>query len=152
MNLAQVKAVLETPAPVSKKELQHFIDRLVALGRFIAQFIDKLHPIFNTFWEANMSGWTDECEHTFEAIKRYLIEPPILSSLEAEEELYIYLVVSDFAINVVLFWHNQSNEQRHVYYVSKAMVDVETRYSQVEQMTLALWVVAKKLRSYFQAY
>lgn len=32
------------------------------------------------------------------------------------------------------------------------MVDVETRYSQVEQMTLALWVVAKKLRSYFQAY
>lgn len=103
MNLAQVKAVLETPAPVSKKELQHFIDRLVALGRFIAQFIDKLHPIFNTFWEANMSGWTDECEHTFEAIKHYLIEPPILSSLEAEEELYIYLVVSDFAINVILF-------------------------------------------------
>lgn len=52
----------------------------------------------------------DECEGTFEAIKQYHIEPPILSILKDEEKLYIYLTVSDFVVNTVLFQHNQSNE------------------------------------------
>ena len=48
----------------------------------------------------------DECEHAFKDIKQYLTKPPILSSLEAREELYMYLVVSSFAVNVILFPHN----------------------------------------------
>lgn len=46
INLAQVKVVLETPTPSSKKELQRLIDRLIVLGRFIAFFIDKLWHFF----------------------------------------------------------------------------------------------------------
>ena len=38
----QIKAVMEMSAPSSKKELQLLIDKLVALGSFIARFIDKL--------------------------------------------------------------------------------------------------------------
>ena len=40
--LDQVKAVMETLPPRSKKELQRFTGKLVALGRFIARFIDEL--------------------------------------------------------------------------------------------------------------
>ncbi|RVW13223.1 hypothetical protein CK203_026368 [Vitis vinifera] len=72
---------------------------------------------------AKISGWMNECEHAFEAIKRYLVEPPILSNLEAGEELYMYLAVLDLAINSILFQHNQSNEQRPIYYMSKALID-----------------------------
>ena len=36
--------------------------------------------------------------------------------------------------------------------MSKAMVDVETRHSRMEETTLALKSAAKKLRSYFQAH
>lgn len=42
--------------------------------------------------------------------------------------------------------------QRLVYYVSKALVDTETRYSKMEQTTLALRNAAQKLRPYFQAH
>lgn len=42
--------------------------------------------------------------------------------------------------------------QRLIYYLSKDLVDVKTRYSQVEQTTLALQAVAKKLCPYFQAH
>lgn len=52
----------------------------------------------------------NECEHVFKAIKCYLIGPPILSSPKAGEELYMYLAMLDFAVSVVLFQHNQSNE------------------------------------------
>ena len=39
-----------------------------------------------------------------------------------------------------------------IYYVSKAMVDVETQYSKMEQTTLALKSITQKLRPYFQAH
>ena len=64
----------------------------------------------------------------------------------------MYLTISNYVVSIVLFWHNQINKQRPVYYVSKAIVDVKTCYSQVEQTTSALRIVAKKLHPYFQAY
>ena len=64
----------------------------------------------------------------------------------------MYLVLSNCAISVVLFWHIRDKEQRLNYYVSKAMVDVETRYSRMEQAIIALKNAAQKLRQYFQAH
>ena len=42
VNPDQVKAVMVTLPPRSKKELQHLTGKLVALGRFIARFTDEL--------------------------------------------------------------------------------------------------------------
>ena len=88
----------------------------------------------------------------FEAIKRYLTEPPILSSPKAGEELHMYLTISKYVVSVVLFQHVQNGEQKLGYYVCKGLVNAKTRYSQVKQTTLALRVAAKKLCPYFQAH
>ena len=42
VNLDQIKAVMEAPIPRNKKELECLTGKLVALGRFIARFTDKL--------------------------------------------------------------------------------------------------------------
>ena len=148
-NPAQVKVVLETPTPSSKKELQRVIGRLAALGRFITRFIDNLWHFFHTLKGISMFSWTNECKETFEVVKHYLTEPPILSIPNSRKELYMYLALFDCAISVALFWHIQDREQRPIYYVSKAMVDAETQYSRVQQTALALKSVARKLGPYF---
>ena len=89
----------------------------------------------------------EECTSAFEAIKRYITEPPILSNPETDEELYMYFVMSKYIVNVVLFWQALSNGQKLFYYVSKDLVDAKTRYSQVEQMTLTLCIAVKKVSS-----
>ena len=48
VNLDQIKVVMETFAPSSKKELQRLTGRIAALGCFIAHFTDKLRPFFHT--------------------------------------------------------------------------------------------------------
>ncbi|WJZ92611.1 hypothetical protein VitviT2T_011596 [Vitis vinifera] len=93
-----------------------------------------------------------ECKQPFETVKRYLTEPPILSSPKSDEQLYIYLVVSDYAVSVILFRHIQDKEYRLIYYVSKAMVNVETQYPIMEHTALTLKNVAQNLRPYFQAH
>ena len=132
--------------------MQRLTGRLVALGCFIASFTDKLRLFFLTLKGANTFSWTNECMQAFEAVKCYLTERPILSRLKSDEQIYMYLALSDYAISVVLFQHIQDKEQKLVYYMSKAMVDVETQYSRMEQTTLALKNVTQKLRLYFQAH
>ena len=122
VNLAQIEAVLETPVLSNKKELQ----------RLIARFMDNIRPFFLTLRRANTFGWTDECKKTFEAVKRYLTEPPILSSPKSGKQFYMYLAVSSYVVSVILFRHIQNKEQMPVFYVSKAMVDAKTRYSRME--------------------
>ncbi|RVW24196.1 hypothetical protein CK203_087029 [Vitis vinifera] len=105
VNLAQVKAILEMSALNGKKELQRLTDCLAALGRFIAHFTNKLRPFFLTLKEASTFSWTNECEQAFKAVKHYLIEPLILSNPKSNEELYMYMAISNYAMSFVLLRH-----------------------------------------------
>ena len=128
VSLDQVKAVMETPPPRSKKELQRFTSKLLALGRFIAHFTDELRPFFLAIRKAGASGWMDSSQSAFEKIKHCLMQPPILSNPITGEKLYIYLVVSEWAISAALFRRPSPKEQKPIYYVSRTLADVETRY------------------------
>ena len=48
--------------------------------------------------------------------------------------------------------HNEGMAQIPIYYVSKALQDTETRYSEIEKLALALVIADKKHRPYFQAH
>ena len=47
-NPIQLKAIMDSQAPTSRKEVQQLTGRLAALGRFISHFIDRLKPFFIT--------------------------------------------------------------------------------------------------------
>ena len=151
-NPAQLKAILESPTPSSRKGIQQLTGQLAALGRFISRFTDRLKPFFATLRGANRARWNEECDQALVAIKHYLEEPPVLASPEANETLFIYLEVSDVAVNVVLFKKGEDGRHRPVFFVSKSLADVETRYSHLEQVALALRIATKKLHPYFQAH
>ncbi|PON72858.1 Ribonuclease H, partial [Parasponia andersonii] len=46
----------------------------------------------------------------------------------------------------------ESNIQRPVYYVSKRLLDAETRYPDMEKLALALVIASRKLQPYFHAH
>ena len=132
--------------------MQQLTGRLAALRRFISQFIDRLKPFFAALRGANRAGWNEECDQDFIHIKQYLAEPPILASLDTGETFFVYLAVSDTAVSAALFKENEDGTQRPIFFVSKSLADVETRYSRLKQAALALRIAAKKLRLYFQAH
>ena len=50
------------------------------------------------------------------------------------------------------FIKDENRKQRPIFFISKSLSEVETRYTRLEQVALALQVAAKKLRPYFQAH
>ena len=92
-NLIQLKAIMDSQTPTSRKWVQQLIGLLAALGRFISRFTYRLKSLFSTLKGAQQAGWNQECYQALTAIKQYLIEPPILVSPEVGDTLYIYLAV-----------------------------------------------------------
>ena len=151
-NAAQLKGILESPAPSSRKGVQQLIGRLAALRQFISRFTNYMNPFFATLKGVDRAGWNEESDQALVAIKHYLAESLVLASLEAGETLFMYLVVFVIAVSVVLFKEGEDGRQRPMLFVSKSLADAETRYNHLEQAALSLRTIAKKLCLYFQAH
>ena len=94
--------------------------------------------------------WTDRCEQAILALKEQLGLPPLLSKPIEGEKLYLYLV-SEEAINTALA-REEDKIQWPIYYVSKRLLDAETRYPELEKLALALMITSRKLRPYFYVH
>ena len=74
--------------------------KIAALNRFVLKATDKCLPFFRTLRKS--FEWMEECQKAFEDLKKYLSSLPLLSPSKPGEELYLYLVVSQAAVNAVL--------------------------------------------------
>ena len=70
---------------------------------------------------------------------------------EDGEPLYLYLAVSRNAVSAVLV-KDHEGQQHPIYYVSKSLLNAETRYSHLEKLILALVMASTKLRHYFETH
>ena len=143
---------MQSPAPSSKKGIQQLTGRLATLGSFISRFMDRLKPFFATLRGANRAEWNEEYDQAFMEIKQYLTKPLILMSSETGDALYLYLAASNITVSATLFKECVDVKLKPVFFVSKSLTDVETRYSHLERAALALRTAAQKLRPYFQAH
>ena len=76
---------------------------------------------------------------------------PLLSEPMDGKKHYLYLAVSKKAVSVALV-RKEEKVQWPVYYVSKRLLDAETKYPELEKLALALVIASKKLRPYFYAH
>ena len=84
----------------------------------------------------------------FQQLKKYLPQPPIMSSLEVDEVLFAYLAITSYAISFVQI-RVDIVIQRPVYDVSKSLYEAEVRYLPLEKAILAVVHAKRKLPHYF---
>ena len=81
-------------------------------------------------------------------MKTYIVTAPLLSLFVIGEELFLYLVVTPYAVSSALI-REEGKVQKLVYYTSKALRGVEGRYPLIEKLAFALITASRKLRHYF---
>jgi hypothetical protein len=88
--------------------------------------------------------WGAEQQWAFEEIKEYLSKPPVLVPPQQDRPFYVYLSVGDTSIaSVVIQVHD--NKERVVFYFSRRMLDMQTRYPDIENLCLCLFFTCTKL-------
>ena len=66
--------------------------------------------------------------------------------------LLLYLATNSYAIDVLIAQEDGGGVQQPIYYISRALKDVETRYPRAERACLAIVYASQRLRHYFVAY
>lgn len=65
--------------------------------------------------------------------------------------LYLYLSITNESISLVLIQETDKAE-RHVHFVSKVFKGAESQYYNIERVSLAVMIIVRKLRPYFQGH
>ncbi|XP_074327072.1 uncharacterized protein LOC141665015 [Apium graveolens] len=149
-NPAKIKALLDMKSPTSVKQVQSLTGRIADLNQFVSKSSDRCKEFFKAIkGMVKDFVWTSDCEEAFLKIKEQLGNPPMLAKPEDGETLILYLTVSEYSVSAVLV-KEKGSHQSPMYYLSKRLLDAETRYTSMKKLVYALILAARKLRPYFQ--
>lgn len=84
-------------------------------------------------------------------LKKYPLKVLLLSTPREGDELYIYLMISQWDTSAVIV-REEKRVQHLMYYTSKILFDANIRYLKIEKWAFALVTVHCRLRQYFQSY
>ncbi|KAJ0548844.1 putative nucleotidyltransferase, Ribonuclease H [Helianthus annuus] len=147
----QIKALVNIKSPANAKDVQRLTGRIAALNRFISKSSEKCKEFYDILRKNKKFEWTEKHESALRALKDYLSSAPALMKPEKGDVLSLYLAVSSKAVSAVLVKDHEGT-QHPVYYVSKSLLDAESRYSHLEKLILALIMASTKLRHYFETH
>ena len=150
-NPKKIRALLDISSPKKPKEVISLAGRMATLSRFMSRATNHCAPFFDVLKRSKKFKWTEKCEQAFQAFKEHLGRRSFLSKPIQREKLYLYLIVSEEPVSAALV-REEEKVQWPIYYVSKRLLDTETRYPELENLALALLVASRKLRLYFHTY
>jgi hypothetical protein len=144
-----IDAINKVVAPANKTELQSLIGKINFIRRFISNLSGKIKafsPLLKLKADQEFR-WGDEQQLALDEIKKYLTNPPVLVPPQHGKPFRLYLSTDDTVIGSALVQEFEGKE-RVIYYLSRRLVDAETRYSAIEKLCLCLYFSSIKLRHY----
>ncbi|XP_058189204.1 uncharacterized protein LOC131306792 [Rhododendron vialii] len=110
-----------------------------ALNRFISKSSDKCYAFFHALKGKSRHSfkWTMDCDSALTELKEYLSSAPLLVKPKEYETLYLYLVVSAHTVSSALV-RRVGTDDLPIYFTSKTLLPVQTRYLPLEKLALAL--------------
>ena len=140
---SKVQAIKDFPVPTNRKGVQ----RLIGLVGYYRKFCPNLSTILAPLTDLNSPKvrfqWSDECQKSFERIKRILSSPPVLVPPEYSKYFKLYVDASEVGIGAVLVQDDEHGIERPISYFSKKLLKYQKNYSTVEKEALALLLALK---------
>ena len=136
---SKVSAIVETPLPTNKKQVQSFIGMVNYLSKFSARLSKLAEPIRELCKDKVPFNWGLEHQAAFKQIKCEIVRAPILAYYNPKKETVLQTDVSVKGLGACLL-----QDQKPVYFASKALKETQHGYMAIEIESLAVaWAMEK---------
>ena len=78
VDVAKIKVIIDQKPPVNPKQIRIFLGKTGYYRKFIRHYLDITYPMEELLRIDVSFHWIEECQHSFELLKRKLVEAPIL--------------------------------------------------------------------------
>ena len=144
----KVQALLDFPAPTTRKQLQQFLGLVGYYRKFVPHFAQISACLSDLLKKGAKFVWTPEAESAFLDLKSRLATQPILRPPDFTKPFSLAVDASDVAVGAVLFQEVDGLEHPICYY-SKKLDCHQKRYSTVEKEALGLILAVRTFSVYF---
>jgi hypothetical protein len=133
----KVKAVAEWPEPKNVRDIRAFLGTTGYYRKFIKDFSRIASPLSDLTKESVKFTWGPEEQKAFKRLKGAMQEGPVLVLPDPNLPFVVHTDASGFATGAVL-QQDQGKGLQPIAFMSKKMLDAETRYPVHEQELLAI--------------
>ena len=139
----KIKAIVDMKPPQSLQALQSFNGMVNYLRRFSAVLTELLEPLRRLQKQDTVWAWEYEQQTAFKKIKTTLATLPILAYFDKDKKHIIQTDASKTGLGAVLLQDDQL-----MVYASRALTDMECRYSNIERELLGVIFGLERLHHY----
>ena len=135
----KVDAIRKMAVPQSVKEVRSFLGLTNYVSRFVPNYSDITKPLRDLTKKETQWAWTDVHDSAFQRLKNMLTQTTTMKYFNPRAETEVIVDASPHGVGAILTQRDTDEEENHVVaYASRALTDVESRYSQTEREALAV--------------
>lgn len=148
MDPSKVQAVVDWPVPKSCHDIQVFNGFANFYRRFIGNYSALVAPLNRLLRKGVQFEWSDECQASFDELKRRFTTGPILRHFDPKRKIIIETDASDFALGAIISQHDDKNVLHPIAFHSRTYNAAECNYEIYDKEMLAIISAFKEWRHY----
>lgn len=147
--VGKVEAIQAFPVPTTKRKVKSFLGLVGWYRKFIPHFAERSAVLINLTKASapNKVRWTEECDSAFSELKDSICTHSVLHCPDFDKPFTLQTDASGVGLGGVLL-QEVEGEMKPVVFLSRKLLDRETRYSTVEKECLAMKWAIDALRYY----
>lgn len=151
-NQEKVKAIAEFPTPKTVRQLRRFLGVTGWYRRFVANYSVKACALTELLKGGKRFKWTTEAQLAFDALKKSLLEAPVLINPDFSRHFYIQCDASTTGVGSVLFQRDDDGTEHPIAFYSQKLNAAQRNYNTTELECLAAVLSVKKFRGYVEGH
>jgi hypothetical protein len=156
-NPSKIKAIEALEPPTELKDVQKFAGCLALLSWFVNRLREKAMLLYQLMKKTDHFVWSQCTDDAFNKLKRALSTVPVLATPALREPMLLYIAATPQVVNIVIVVERieEGKElpvQRLVYYLSEVLTLSKQNYPHYQKIMYGMYMVAKKLKHYFEEH
>ena len=151
----KLEALVKMPPPRDVTEVRKFLGFVDYYRKFIPRYSDVARPLTNLTRKDTPFQWTPRCQTSFEMLKGFLLEEPVLKYPKPNQPYVLYTDASKYAWAGVLtqaYKHTLEGVEREIFhpvtYVSGLFRGPQINWAALVKKAYAIYMAARKLHYY----